>query len=39
MSLNINEFKGFLEDLNCLNEFEDEDIRRLFDFIDEDDSG
>ena len=39
MELNINEFKGFLEDIGVESEMNDDNIRLLFSFIDENDSG
>ena len=39
MELNINEFKGFLEDVGVESEMNDDNIRLLFSFIDENDSG
>lgn len=39
LSLNLNEFKGFLDDIGCGKEMDDDNIRRLFSYLDEDDSG
>lgn len=39
LELNINEFKGLLTDLEIVSSLNDNQIRKLFSFLDENDSG